>query len=249
MPPALGVASRSPDVSIERNQPVVQTLPATQVKKQDYKGFVAGIFSGIAKLSGTNFLHLNAIFSHSTQLAIRESLILLRVRETHSFSFDTIKVRLQTSPPSQFKGPISCLLLTLRNEGARGLYKGATPPLVGWMFMDSLMLGSMTLYRRLLLERGFFERHVPALAPGNLPERKLSTVGHSVAGFFAGVTASLLATPVEHIKARLQIQYAADKGARFYAGPIDCTRRIVRSPPLSLLQLHPPGPSPRFLPD
>jgi len=27
---------------------------------------------------------------------------------------------------------------TLRNEGFAGLYKGATPPLVGWMFMDSM---------------------------------------------------------------------------------------------------------------
>jgi solute carrier family 25 carnitine/acylcarnitine transporter 20/29 len=27
---------------------------------------------------------------------------------------------------------------TLRNEGVKGIYKGATPPLIGWMFMDSL---------------------------------------------------------------------------------------------------------------
>jgi solute carrier family 25 carnitine/acylcarnitine transporter 20/29 len=27
---------------------------------------------------------------------------------------------------------------TVRLEGFAGLYKGATPPLVGWMFMDSL---------------------------------------------------------------------------------------------------------------
>jgi len=52
--------------------------------------------------------------------------------------FDTIKVRLQTSEKTQFKGPLDCLLQTVRNEGLRGLYKGATPPLVGWMFMDSM---------------------------------------------------------------------------------------------------------------
>jgi len=52
--------------------------------------------------------------------------------------FDTIKVRLQTSEHSQFKGPLDCLLKTVRNEGLRALYKGASPPLVGWMFMDSL---------------------------------------------------------------------------------------------------------------
>ena len=33
---------------------------------------------------------------------------------------------------------MDCLLQTVRKEGFTGLYKGATPPLVGWMFMDSM---------------------------------------------------------------------------------------------------------------
>jgi solute carrier family 25 carnitine/acylcarnitine transporter 20/29 len=33
---------------------------------------------------------------------------------------------------------LDCLLQTARNEGVKGLYKGATPPLIGWMFMDSV---------------------------------------------------------------------------------------------------------------
>lgn len=37
--------------------------------------------------------------------------------------FDTIKVRLQTSKHSQFKGPLDCLLQTLRKEGVNGIYK------------------------------------------------------------------------------------------------------------------------------
>ena len=55
--------------------------------------------------------------------------------------FDTIKVRLQTTEISHFRGPVDCLMQTLRNEGFAGLYKGATPPLVGWMFMDSVYDG------------------------------------------------------------------------------------------------------------
>lgn len=38
--------------------------------------------------------------------------------------FDTIKVRLQTSSKEQFKGPIDCLLQTIRKEGVNGIYKG-----------------------------------------------------------------------------------------------------------------------------
>jgi hypothetical protein len=62
----------------------------------------------------------------------------LTAPRTDRSRFDTIKVRLQTTEKSHFKGPVDCLLQTLRNEGFKGLYKGATPPLVGWMFMDSM---------------------------------------------------------------------------------------------------------------
>lgn len=42
----------------------------------------------------------------------------------------------------------------------------------------------------------------------------------------AGSTVSFIAAPVEHIKARLQIQYAARKAERLYSGPLDCVRKI-----------------------
>ncbi|KAL4884215.1 Anp1-domain-containing protein [Aspergillus karnatakaensis] len=169
----------------------------TTSSKRDYKGFVAGVFSGIAKLSGY---------------------------------FDTVKVRLQTSKEGHFKGPLDCVLQTVRKEGVAGLYKGATPPLVGWMVMDSIMLGSLTLYRRLLLENVFSQPNIRALTPfaKYQPDpHTLPSFGHGIAGIMAGTTVSFIAAPVEHVKARLQIQYAADKSKRLYSGPIDCIRRIL----------------------
>lgn len=164
-----------------------------------YAGFVAGVFSGIAKLS----------VGHP---------------------FDTIKVRLQTSQSSQFKGPLDCMLQTIRKEGVAGLYKGATPPLLGWMAMDSVMLGSLTFYRRLLRDKVFSN---PSFRPGpslaQLANEPLPSFGHGIAGILAGGTVSFIAAPVEHIKARLQIQYAARKSERLYSGPIDCTRKIYRA--------------------
>ncbi|RSL56089.1 hypothetical protein CEP54_009037 [Fusarium duplospermum] len=56
----------------------------------------------------------------------------------------------------------------------------------------------------------------------------LPSYGHGIAGIAAGSTVSFIAAPVEHIKARLQIQYAAQKADRLYAGPIDCLRKIYR---------------------
>lgn len=196
-----GVSStvEHPEINSRSNEALGQSQTTKGAPANNYKGFVGGVFSGIAKLS----------VGHP---------------------FDTIKVRLQTSKKIQFNGPWDCLLQTIRKEGVQGLYKGATPPLVGWMVMDSVMLGSLTLYRRLLLENVFQN---PAFRPGvagaALKEEKLPSFGHGIAGVLAGSTVSFIAAPVEHVKARLQIQYAANKSDRLYSGPIDCTRKILRA--------------------
>lgn len=95
------------------------------------------------------------------------------------------------------------------------------------------MLGSLTLYRRLLQENVFSQPHLRAYMPFTRSQPDLATLpsfGHGIAGIMAGTTVSFIAAPVEHIKARLQVQYAADKSKRMYSGPIDCTRKIVSSP-------------------
>ncbi|KAL7268929.1 hypothetical protein RUND412_008424 [Rhizina undulata] len=166
-------------------------VEVASVKQRDhsaYRGFVAGVFSGISKLS----------VGHP---------------------FDTIKVRLQTSTSAQFNGPLDCVLKTVRNEGVRGLYKGASPPLVGWMFMDSIMLGSLSNYRA-LMKKHVYPTH-----------ERLPTLGHAMAGVLAGWTVSFVAAPVEHVKARLQVQYNSKNTVegRKYSGPIDCTKKLLKS--------------------
>lgn len=56
---------------------------------------------------------------------------------------------------------------------------------------------------------------------GNKP---LSVFQHGLAGLAGGLTVSFVATPVEQIKARLQVQY---DGIKVYKGPIDCIRKVV----------------------
>lgn len=139
-----------------------------------------------------------------------------------------MKVRLQTTDATRFRGPLECAVQTVRLEGLRGLYKGASPPLVGWMFMDSVMLGSLSVYRRLLAENVF--HNVDAARPPTVEQAAravhLPPHGHGLAGVLAGATVSFVAAPVEHVKARLQIQYSATKTDRFYSGPIDCLRKL-----------------------
>ncbi len=103
---------------------LIATADEPRKSPKHYRGFVAGVFSGIAKLSGK---HAFPQLTSPTWLT-----------RPVGHPFDTVKVRLQTTEKSHFRGPVDCLMQTLRKEGFAGLYKGATPPLVGWMFMDSM---------------------------------------------------------------------------------------------------------------
>lgn len=100
------------------------------------------------------------------------------------------------------------------------------------------MLGSLTFYRRLLHENIFPSPPVLAINRASIyssdvskkaEKQGLPTIGHALAGIMAGATVSFIAAPVEHIKARLQVQYAADKKQRLYSGPIDCSKKILRA--------------------
>jgi solute carrier family 25 carnitine/acylcarnitine transporter 20/29 len=97
------------------------------------------------------------------------------------------------------------------------------------MFMDSVMLGSLSVYRRLLHENLFNTNNNPLYDPAAAAEPvPLPAYGHGLAGILAGATVSFVAAPVEHVKARLQVQYAANKRDRLYSGPLDCLAKIFR---------------------
>lgn len=145
-------------------------------------GFVAGTFSGVAK-------------------------------NTVGHPFDTVKVRLQTSQGTgRFNGPIDCVLKTVRQQGFRGLYLGFTPPLVGWVIMDAVLLGSLHNYRMLLHKYVYPD------------STKLPLSGCVTAGVMSGWTVSFVAAPVELAKAKLQVQYDAKTAA--YKGPIDVIKKV-----------------------
>lgn len=127
---------------------------------------------------------------------------------------DVVKCRLQTAPQGQFKGVFDCFWKTLKFEGPFGFYKGFTPPLFGWVFMDSIMLGSLHTYRQLVKEYIYPE------------EKKLPLLGHMIAGLGSGLTVSFVAAPIEQFKVRLQVQY--DNKSKIYTGPIDVAKKIYK---------------------
>ncbi|KAG6832319.1 hypothetical protein H0H92_003552 [Tricholoma furcatifolium] len=73
---------------------------------------------------------------------------------------------------------------TLRTKGPLALYKGATPPAVGWAAIDSVLLGSLHNYRLFLVQYGMTESTPLTGTP------RLTLMGHGIAGLFAGLTST-----------------------------------------------------------
>ncbi|KAJ0064338.1 hypothetical protein NL108_003627, partial [Boleophthalmus pectinirostris] len=112
---------------------------------------------------------------------------------------DLVKVRLQGQTGSGGpRGPLHCALLILKQEGLVGLYRGGL---------------AMAL------------RDVPCYGFYFLPYEVIWTFAVLVAGGVAGVVTWALATPMDVVKARLQLSGA---GGRRYRGVLDCVRVSVR---------------------
>ncbi|GAA5842154.1 hypothetical protein JCM5353_002177 [Sporobolomyces roseus] len=193
------------------NSPLSSSLPPQQPPSSapsgpsgdKWKGFAAGTLSGLSKLA----------IGHP---------------------FDTIKVRMQCSKPGTYSGPLQCLIDTVKGEGPRALYKGASPPAVGWAISDSMLMGSLHQYRLLLAsietrsnnrDEGVSHGSSTPRKKGDEPTLGLSLPGHFASGMMAGWTVCFFITPIEHVKARLQMQML---GPKLYTGPIDCAKQLVK---------------------
>ncbi|KAK1926214.1 mitochondrial carrier domain-containing protein [Papiliotrema laurentii] len=141
--------------------------------------------------------------------------------------FDTIKTRLQCAPPGTFKGAWPCLVETVSKEGPRALYKGASVPAISWGITDSILMGSLHNYRNWLKKAGFSER-IPGTTGIGPDERRLTIIGHSIAGLGAGWSNAWVAHPTELIKCKLQLQLIQPEHLpKVYSGPVDVVRQTV----------------------
>lgn len=137
--------------------------------------------------------------------------------------FDTVKTRMQCSAPGTYRGAFDVFRQTIRNEGILAIYKGATPPAVMWAAIDSVLLGSLHNYRLFLFRNGMTEVNPATQLP------RLTITAHGLAGLLAGWTSTVLATPMELLKVKLQLQMQRNASDRQFRGTIDCARKIVRT--------------------
>ncbi|KAF0527648.1 mitochondrial carrier [Gigaspora margarita] len=124
---------------------------------------------------------------------------------------DTIKVRLQLEA-TRFKGPMDCFLQTVKKEGPFALYKGMASPLFGIGAVNALLFAA---YSRL--------KAIQTV----LPDEQLALHKIAIAGAGAGAVNSVLSSPVELLKVKLQAQYGSNKVAQ-YKGPVDCAQQLIK---------------------
>ncbi|KAI9208138.1 putative mitochondrial ornithine carrier protein AmcA/Ort1 [Polychytrium aggregatum] len=124
------------------------------------------------------------------------------------YPFDTVKVRLQTQPHAPtaggitFKGPLDCFARTIKAEGFLGLYKGLSAPLVGSMIENSGLFVAYNYIQRVI-----------RYSSGTHPDTPLSLSQLTAAGFMSGAVISLILTPIELVKCRLQLEGLAAHSA------------------------------------
>jgi len=102
------------------------------------------------------------------------------------YPLDTVKVRIQTSPPGSFRGTFDCLARVARQEGVAGLYRGISSPLLGVAGINAVTFGvNAQVLKRL-----------------SNPD-SLSSI--TLAGASAGLVQTSIVSPMELIKTQMQV--------------------------------------------
>eukprot|EP00054_Salpingoeca_dolichothecata_P007802 m.44687 g.44687 ORF g.44687 m.44687 type:complete len:320 (-) comp17300_c0_seq2:28-987(-) len=139
---------------------------------------------------------------------------------------DTLKVRLQTEGRNgRFRGAFHCFTDTIKHEGVRGLYKGMAAPLLATGCINCVLFGVQFNLVNWLTKYKY--------GPDAVVATHATLLDHSSASLVSGAFISLLVTPMEGVKARLQVQYEDAKivrksGRQLYKGPLDCAIRVTK---------------------
>ncbi|WPG97958.1 Hypothetical protein R9X50_00074100 [Acrodontium crateriforme] len=115
------------------------------------------------------------------------------------YPFDTVKVRLQSQPdhlPLRYQGPLDCFRQSIQEGGIRGLYRGVSAPLVGAATETASLFWSYGLAKDFLTSK-FLVGHT---AGDVIPLIVLVT-----AAGIAGSVTSVVLTPIELVKCRMQV--------------------------------------------
>lgn len=104
------------------------------------------------------------------------------------YPLDTVKTHMQTQHicKGAYKGTLHCIRTVVANEGIRGIYRGMSSPLAGVAAINAIVFGV----------------HGNTLRQMNDPTSLRSTF---LAGCMAGLVQSIICSPMELAKTRVQV--------------------------------------------
>jgi len=127
---------------------------------------------------------------------------------------DVAKTRLQLDAAKRYTGMFDCIKVIAKEEGASALYKGLTPFVTHLTFKYALRFG---LFEKIKHAMG-------ADASGNASKSVNFSAGLAV----GCIEATMIVTPFEVIKTRLQKQVNKAGVKPKYSGPIDVVTKVIR---------------------
>ena len=138
--------------------------------------------------------------------------------------WDTVRVRLQTqggNVPKRYKSTLHCIRHIIQTESLFGLYKGLAFPLLGYAGLNAAIFGTEGNVMKLLQ-----------------PNESLPRLNNSlVAGACGGLAGALVASPLELVKIRMQMQNigTTQQTNKSKIGPYAFTRALIRQQGISVL--------------
>ncbi|KAI4202384.1 MAG: hypothetical protein LQ350_002602 [Teloschistes chrysophthalmus] len=152
------------------------------------------------------------------------------IGKTIEYPFDTVKVRLQSQPyPPIYNGPTDCFLQSLRSPegGFRSLYRGVSAPFFGAAIETSSLF---FCYR---IAQSALQTLDPTLPQGRGDKLPLGAL--LACGAVSGAATSLLLTPIELVKCKVQYAVVTTTTTTNNNGTTPASQQQQRRNPLTVI--------------
>lgn len=111
----------------------------------------------------------------------------------------------------KYTSTLDCITKLVRNDSIRGLYRGISSPMAGVAFINAIVFGVYGNTQRM------------ASDPNSLKT-------HFLAGSVSGLVQSVICSPMELAKTRLQLQNTKSAGNNLiFRGPLDCLYHVAKT--------------------
>jgi hypothetical protein len=130
-----------------------------------------------------------------------------------------ISGKLAKQGKKEYGGIIQTVLLTVKDEGVRALYKGVTPTILGAMPYEGIKFGTVGLLENIFPKKSKADEHPASVSP---------VLRKMLFGGLGGVMAGLITYPNDTVRRLLQLQ--GSRGTQHaFTGYWDCVAQTYRA--------------------